>query len=262
MKLFFSEFKSNYQKYHFPYQVWLLKEPADQVEKIYENGFLPIRSIKNVYYLARSLRVDLEKFELSSENRRILRKTQNFESDLMPLSEFNYTPQIQKFCKDYMVSKFGKLSITAAGIRSIFKSGIYNYVFVFKERLTGEEIGYAVCFVSSNIVHYAHSFYNLAYFHQSLGARMILEAVIWAKESGKKYIYLGTCYDKSALYKAEFEGVEFFNGFKWSDDQEELKYLIERGNQEYLLKDKEFLEMFYQGELKAILNNFGIRVNF
>jgi len=262
MKLFFSEFKPNYQKYHFPYQVWLLKEPADQVEKIYENGFLPIRSIKNVYYLSRSLRVDLSKFKLSSENRRILRKTQNFESDLIPLTEFNYTPKVQKFCKDYMVSRFGKSSLTAAGIRSIFKSGIYNYVFVFKERLTEKEIGYAVCFLSSNIVQYAHSFYDLAYFRQSLGARMILEAVNWAKESNKKYIYLGTCYDKSALYKVEFEGVEFFDGFKWSDDQKELKYLIERENQEYLLKDKKFLEMFYQKDLKAILNNFGIRVNF
>jgi len=262
MKLFFSEFRPNYQKYHFPYQVWLLKEPADQVEKIYENGFLPIRSIKNVYYLARSLRVDLSKFKLSSENRRILRKTQNFESDLIPLSKFNYTPQIQKFCKEYMVSRFGKPSITAAGIRSIFKSGIYNYVFVWRERLTQKEIGYAVCFVSPNIVQYAHSFYDLIYFHQSLGARMILGAVKWAKESGKKYIYLGTCYDKSALYKAEFEGVEFFDGFKWSNNQEELKYLIQRENQEYLLKDKEFLEMFHQGDLKTILNNFGIRVNF
>jgi arginine-tRNA-protein transferase len=239
-----------------------LKEPADLVEKIYENGFLPIRSIKNVYYLARSLRVDLSKFELSSENRRILRKTQDFESDLMPLSEFNYTPQIQKFCKDYMVSRFGKSSITTAGIRSIFKSGIYNYVFVWKERLTQKEIGYAVCFVSKNLLHYAHAFYDLAYFHQSLGARMILEAVNWAKKSGKKYAFLGTCYDKSAFYKTEFKGVEFFNGFRWSDDLEELKHQIQRETQEYLLKDKDFLERFYQSDLKTILDNFGIRVNF
>lgn len=262
MKLFFSEFKPNYSKYHFPYQVWLLKEDGDKVEEIYERGFLPIRSIPNVYYLARSLRVDLLKFKLSSENRRILRKSADFESDLLPLSEFNYTPQIQKFCKDYMIKKFGRLSIAAAGIRSIFKGGIYNYLFVWKERKSQKEIGYAVCFISSFLTHYAHAFYDLEYFQRSLGARMILEAVMWSKESNKKYIYLGTCYEKNALYKTEFKGIEFFNGFRWSENLEELKELLKDADREYILKDKEYLEKFYQSDLLSILNNYGVRVNF
>lgn len=276
MKLFFSEFKANYQKYHFPYQVWLLKEQGDLEEKIYETGFLPIRSIPNVYYLARSLRVDLSRFELSSENRRILRKTEDFESGLVPLAKFEYTHQIQKFCIDYMVNKFGEKSMTAAGIRSIFKSGIYNHVFVWRERKTQKEIGYAVCFVSSDLIQYAHAFYDLTYFQQSLGARMMLEVINWTKKSGKKYIYLGTCYEKSALYKTEFKGVEFFNGFRWSESLDELKELIirsekkevesesgrEKWDGEYSLRDKEYLGEFYQGDLLFVLNNYGIRVNF
>lgn len=262
MKLFFSEFKANYQSYHFPYQVWLLKEEGDSADRIYEKGFLPIRSIPDVYYLARSLRVDLSGFELSSENRRILKKTEDFKSDLLTLSEFKYDSIIQKFCKNYMVKKFGKESMTAAGIRRIFKSGIYNYVFVWKERKTEKVIGYSVCLISANFVQYAHAFYDLGYFQRSLGARMILEAVKWAKESNKKFIYLGTCYEKSAFYKTEFKGIEFFNGFKWSDNLEELKELVENREREYLLKDKKYLEKFYQSNLKSILNNYGVRVNF
>lgn len=267
MKLFFSEFKANYGKYHFPYQVWLLKEAKDEPEKIYQNGFLPVRSIPNVYYLARSIRVDLGKFESSSENRRILRKTEDFESDLVPISELDYSPQIQKFCKDYMVKKFGQESMTTAGIKSIFKSGIYNHVFIWKERKTQKEIGYAVSFISSSFVQYAHAFYDLQYFEQSLGSRMMLEAVNWAKESNKKYIYLGTCYNESAFYKTEFKGVEFFNGFRWSDNLEELKELVrdrekDRVEEEYLLKDKNYLEKFYQNDLKSILLKYGIPVIF
>jgi len=265
MKLFFGEFKPNYQKYYFPYQVWLLKEEGDEVEKIYANGFLPIRSIPNVYYLTRGLRVSLDKFELSSENRRILRKTENFKVDLKPLSEFNYTPQMQKFCKDYMVKKFGSESMTTAGIRSIFKSVIYNYVFVWQEKQTQKEVGYAVCFLNQNFIQYAHAFYDLAYFEQSLGARMMLEAVNWAKLNGKKFIYLGTCYEKSAFYKTEFKGIEFFNGFRWSDNLEELKELVDGRNEEnegYLLRNKKFLEKFYQGDLRSILVKYGIPVVF
>lgn len=276
MKIFFAEYKADYPHYRFPYQVWLLKEEGDSPENIYGAGFLPIRSLPGIYYLSRSLRINLAAFELSSENRRILKKTDCFESDLMPLSEFVYRPKIQKFCKDYMRQKFGKGSMTAAGIRKIFTGITFNYIFVWKERETQKEIGYAVCFVSSKIVQYAHAFYDLKYFQQSLGGRMMLEAVNWAKESKKEYLYLGTCYEESALYKTEFKGVEFFNGFRWSDNLEELKGLILRNKnreagsgdkegkkeEEYTLKNKDFLEKYYQGDLRSILDRFGIKVSF
>ena len=91
---------------------------------------------------------------------------------------------------------------------------------------------------------------------------MMLKSVIWAKENRKKYIYLGSCYEEKALYKTEFKGVEFFNGFKWSDNIEELKDLIANSSENYLLKNKQYLESFYEGDLSFLLSKFGIRVNF
>jgi len=262
MKLFFGEFKPDYQRYHFPYQVWLLKEPGDEVEKIYERGFLPIRSIADVYYLCRSLRVNLAEFELSSENRRILRKTQNIVSRLLPLSEFSYTPQIQKLCKDYAEQRFGKGIFPAAAIRSIFRGQVYSHILVFKDNQKQKDVGWAVCFINENLLQYAHAFYELDYFEQSLGARMILQAVSGAKEDNKKFAYLGTGYEKSALYKTEFKGVEFFNGFSWSPNLKELKGLLKRESKEYLLRDKDYLDSFHEGDLHKLLDNFGVRVNF
>lgn len=260
MKLFFSEFKANYGKYFFPYQVWLLKQEGDDIEKIYDAGFLPIRNLPGVYYLSRSLRVNLPKFSPSSENRRILNKTASFEYEFLPLDEFDYTPEVQKFCKEYMDKRFGKGQIRAAGIKSIFEKGVYNYIFVWRKAQGKKEVGYAVCFLSDNLLQYAHAFYNLDLLEKSLGARMILEAVTWAQKNGRKYAYLGTCYEKNALYKTEFKGVEFFNGFCWSSNLEELKYLIERQSDEYILRDREFTEKFYQGDIKALLDKYGVRV--
>lgn len=268
MKLFFSEFKANYSKYHFPYQVWLLREEGDEAEKIYNNGFLPIRSLRDVYYLSRNIRIDLNKFEISSENRRILRKTENFESDLIPLSEFTYTAEIQKFCKDYAEQKLGKGLFPTAAIKLIFTNRVFNYVFVFKEITTQKVVGYAICFISGNLLQYTYAFYDLEYLKDNLGARMILEAIIWANKSNKKYAYLGTGYEESALYKTEFKGVEFFNGFRWSEDLEELKKLIkefkggEGWEREYLLKNKKYLGEFYEGDLQKVLGKYGVRVNF
>ncbi len=260
MKLFFGEFKADYSEYRFPYQVWLLREESDELEKIYENGFLPIRNLPGVYYLSRSVRVKLADFEPSSENRRILKKTESFESDIVPLSEFNYTPEIQKFCKNYADDKLGKGLFTAPAIKTIFTGKVFNYLFVFKEIKTQKPVGYAVCFVSSNLLQYAHAFYDLTYYKDNLGARMMLEAIIWAKKSGKKFAYLGTCYEENALYKTEFKGMEFFNGFSWSSDLEELKGLIKREEQDYLFRDKKYIETFYQGDIYKILNKYGVRV--
>lgn len=259
MKLFFSEFKANYKKYFFPYQVWLRLEEGEEGEKVYENGFLPIRNSPGVFYLSRSLRVDLTKFSLSSENRRILNKTAGLSFELLPLDKFPYTPEVQKFCKDYMEKRFGKGQISAAGIKNIFQKGVYNSVFVWKEAKSQKEVGYAVCLVGQNLIHYAHAFYDFALLEKNLGARMILQAAIWGKENQKKYAYLGTCYEKAALYKTEFSGVEFFNGFTWSANLEELKHLIDRQEEEYLLRDKEFIEKFYQSDIRTILSKYGVR---
>ncbi|PIS14536.1 hypothetical protein COT64_02160 [Candidatus Shapirobacteria bacterium CG09_land_8_20_14_0_10_39_12] len=261
MKLFFSEFKANYEKYHFPYQVWLLKEDGDDENKIYDNGFLPIRSGLNLYYLSRNVRVALEKFEPSSENRRILKKSKNIEERLIPLSGFNYGFTVQKFCKDYSDNKLGGVFSTQ-DIRDIFTNNVYSHVFVFEDIETKKTVGYAVCHINDFLLQYACVFYDLGFVNQNLGAGMMLKSVIWAKENRKKYIYLGSCYEEKALYKTEFKGVEFFNGFKWSDNIEELKDLIANSSENYLLKNKQYLESFYEGDLSFLLSKFGIRVNF
>jgi hypothetical protein len=261
MKLFFSEFKADYGHYRFPYQVWLLKEEGEAVEKIYGNGFLPIRSLPNIYYLARGVRVNLSEFTPSSENRRILKRTESFTAEAIPLKQFNYDSEVQKLCRDYAEKRLGKDVFPVPAIRSVFTGEVYNQVFIFKDQKE-KPVGYAVCFTNDQLLQYAHAFYDLNYLSESLGARMMLEAVSWAKDKGCQYAYLGTCYDEGALYKTEFVGVEFFNGFGWSRKLAELKALLKRENEEYLLKDKDYLDSFHEGDLHKLLSNYGIRVNF
>ena len=53
---------------------------------------------------------------------------------------------------------------------------------------------------------------------------MMEHLVYYAKEEQKKYIYLGTCYGKKALYKVrDFKGIEFYNGNEWINDLKILK---------------------------------------
>ena len=54
----------------------------------------------------------------------------------------------------------------------------------------------------------------------------MLDCIQDAKTRGLDYYYLGTVYGQKALYKTNFETLEWFNGNNWSTDVQLLK---ERG---------------------------------
>ena len=91
---------------------------------------------------------------------------------------------------------------------------------------------------------------------------MTTAATLFA-ERGFRQLYLGTCYSQNAMYKTQFAGAEFFNGFCWSRDLKELKHLLRRDRQEttrHLLETDEYLEEFYRGDLKNIVEASSFRV--
>ena len=71
------------------YLKWKEKTLSDFSDKFinaaYSDGFLLTRLGKGKMEQTRSLRVNLSKFELSSENRRVLRKTENLTLEKYPL---------------------------------------------------------------------------------------------------------------------------------------------------------------------------------
>jgi hypothetical protein len=82
-------------------------------------------------------------------------------------------------------------------------------------------------------------------------------------ERAVKHLYLGTCYSHTALYKTQFAGAEFFNGFRWSGDMDELKFIIKRDKKEltqHLLETEDYRKEFYKGDLGKISNASGFRV--
>lgn len=262
MRLIFSEFPADYDHYRYPYQVWLLKEKKDNLAQIYTGGWLPFRSKPDLFYLSRSTRVRLSQFKKSSENRRILRKTGNFRYSLQPIKEFEYSPSVQKFCKTFIDRKFGKGIMPTAAIRKIFNANITTHLLNFYEQDSHQLIGYVPVIVHDHFLHYAYPFYDLEYDNPNTGMGMMLHAIIWAQKQHKQFVYLGTCYSKNSLYKTQFSGFEFFNGFSWSNNLDELKYLINKTSSEYLLQDENYRELFLDEEMDKLLSKAGTRIGF
>src|SRR5579859_1306917 len=257
MKLLFSETNSNYENYQFPYAVWAVPEKGETPADIFDAGFLPSSRQLDRFYLCRQIRVDLGKFKPSSENRRIMRKGKGIGVELVARDKFDYTPQRREFFKTYADIKFGKDVMTFERLDALFAAPIISHLLVFTDTDTGKEIGVATLYVEGKaLAFYYYAFYDLNYYARNLGMFMMTSAVELFAERGVKHLYLGTCYSETALYKTQFAGAELLNGFRWSNNLEELKFIIASDKKErsrHLLEMDEYREKFYSDKLDKIV---------
>jgi len=256
MKLLFSEQNSDYETYQFPYAIWAMREEGETPADIFNAGFLPSSRHLDRFYLCRQVRVNLERFKPSSENRRILRKGEGIKVEVMPREKFDYTPERRQFFKAYADVKFGSDVMTYERLDSLFNTPVISHLLVFTETETGRELGVATLYIEgSALVFYYYAFYDLNYSNRNLGMFMMTAAAAEFAARSVKHLYLGTCYSENALYKTQFLGAEFFNGFRWSDDLNELKFLIERDKKKgggHLLENLEYRKQFYADDLAKI----------
>lgn len=197
----------------------------------YNNGFVFTRVGKGAMDQTRSLRINLSQFELSSENRRILRKTENLVLNIEPLPYATYSWEIGKLGKDFYDTKFGDGTFSANKIKELITdTAKSNFNALLTYSIPEGTVGYCIAYQNSDILHYCYPFYQLlptSYkLPPNLGLGMMLKAILWAKEQGKKYVYLGSFQRPTDTYKLQFTGVEWWNGSEWSADSEKLKNIL------------------------------------
>lgn len=265
MKLLFSEYKSDYSNYIFPYAIWAVPEPDEQPGEIFAKGFLPSSPDFDRFYMCRHVRVNLNDFCLSSENRRIIRKCDGIQYKLIPRSEFKYSRKCRKFCKTYADIKFGKDVMNYDRLDALFNSKIVSHLLIFSDIASQRDVGLVTLYSENDrLAYYYYSFYDLNYYNRNLGMFLMTSAVDHFAKLKYSHIYLGTCYSRNALYKTQFKGAEFFTGFCWSDNLKELKYLIRRDRgavSQHLVETEEYWSKYYQGELSHIVDKSGFLID-
>lgn len=198
---------------------------------MYNEGFVFTRIGKGVMNQTRSLRIDLSKFELSSENRRVLGKTEELILSAHPIPYARYDWSIHKMGKEFYAKKFGEKTFSAQKIKELVtdkNKSNFNKLLVYTK--DDKNLGYCIALETENIFHYCYPFYDFESNYQNIGMGMMLKAIILAKEAGKKYVYLGSFQRPSDVYKLQFSGLEWFDGNQWHEDidglKEELKTVI------------------------------------
>lgn len=216
---------------------------AENVERMYADGYVFTRLGKGVMHQTRSARIDLSKFELSSENRRILKKCENLDITSIPLplskgeSErgLSYDWQIGKMAKDFY--KLRNADFSANKVKELItdpKKSNFNSLLIYSGQTTVNEfMGYVIGFETKNIFHYSYPFYDLA-LPRDTGLGMMLLAIQRSKSEGQKFFYLGSLQRPSDSYKLQFAGFEWFtpsntegfDGKEWQTDIEKAKQIL------------------------------------
>ena len=241
MKILFSEAAPDYAGYVFPYAIWAFPEPDDSPDHMLSQGFLPSLGDLSRYYLCRQVRVPLPGFQPNSENRRILRRGEGIRAELLSKDEFQATEDRIQFCHSYASRKWSTPP-TRERIERLFRNPITSHIALFRDA-GDQEVGLVTLLESNGTWFYSNAFYELDHRFRSLGAYLMTETIRQLSLRDGTHLHLGTCYSRAALYKTQFPGVEFFNGFRWSADLEELKYMIERQEKEtpgHLLEDARY----------------------
>jgi len=228
MRFFSSEIGQRYDSYTFGYANYCECETEDALHQLYALGYLPYSgspNAHNVFYMARSARVDLARFELSSENRRIAKKFDGeFTKERIAFKDFAVTHEFIDFCLSYFAQKHGASAMPKARLEHILASGLMTHIIVYTKE--SKPVAYVFAVADEHCEHYWFSFYDLSLARQSLGLWLMLDCLRDAKARASMHYYLGTVYGETALYKTNFEPLEWYDGKSWSSD---IKLLKERG---------------------------------
>ena len=196
---------------------------------MYDHGYVFTRIGKGVMQQTRSVRIDLKKFELSSENRRILKKVENISIQEQDLQIPSYDIRLGKLAKDFYEQKFGPGIMSAQKVKEMLTSeDNLNFNLLLGYYQDKKDIGWTICYMNPGILHYSYPFYDLNAVSKDMGLGMMTKAIEWAEVNGKKYIYLGSLQRPSDTYKLQFEGLEWFDGTKWQTDLETVKDILKK----------------------------------
>lgn len=204
-----------------------------RISEMYANGYVFTRIKEGAMQQTRSLRVNLSRFSLTSENRRILKKAEGISvgSSSLPVSEYDW--KVGKLAKDFYDNKFGPGVMSAQKVKDMLAGPLsknFNSLLTYSDK-EGRTIGYAICHVGKNFIHYSYPFYDMASAPKDMGLAMMTMAIVRAKEQKLEYAYLGSLQRPTDTYKLQFEGMEWFDGGpegsgKWSADLKAAKQII------------------------------------
>lgn len=230
MRHFRSEGPALYNRYQFGYCEWLESLSGHGLGEAYESGFLPysgdLQDPRHLFYMARSLRVDLGAFQLEKGRRYDHRKWQasGLTREHMSKERFlaNHGDEAAQSAQIWMKQRFGEPYLSRERLDFILRKPFLKDVLTWSDS-TGLK-AFALVVMEEWGAHYWFVFYESdPESGAPPGQGYLVDFLDWAKKMPLPRAYLGTAYGQNSLYKSRgIQGVEFWDGNAWSADKGKL----------------------------------------
>lgn len=186
-----------------------LTPPSNDPSINYSRGLLPQRNQPGLWYEDTSCRSNLTEFKLSSENKRIIKITDNFKFSRLPLSQFKLSAaNLQELFS--WTQQLG-WDFPKSSIRNVFSHHIFNQLYLWKRKDDDIPGAFAVCYFGQSVAHIAYVFYHPSLAKTGLPIRLVLQCVIDSHDLGLTYCYLG----RFSHYKRNLPGFECYQNQNW-----------------------------------------------
>jgi len=245
MKFFSSELGHEYPKTQTcGYCNYGMLEPGDKPSEMYERGYLPYSGSpdsKGMFYMARSCRIYLPKFELNSECRRIAKKfDEKYSREAIPFKDFKVGEEFITFWLEYYLRAHGAGVLSRERLMFWLNFGIITHISVYKDT-SGKVGGYALEVWDEEMAHDWQQSYAAELDKQSFGVWLLIDIAREAKKRGATYYYPGTVYSENT-YKTNLPSLEFWNGEKWIKNGKQLSERLKTDSKRQLAVVDEWKE--------------------
>jgi len=214
---------------------WAEMTSREDLGEIYATGFLPYSGDpsdpRDLFYMSRSLRVELAEFALEKKRRYDHRKWQSHGLDRVIMTKEAFISEFGHVMTDlaykWMEPRFGEASLARERFAYIISKEYLNCVVTWRDATS--LVAFALVARGDWGAHYWYVFYaNGTGAESAPGHGYLVDFVKWAKSESLPYAYLGTTYGNKSRYKSRgMCGINFWDGAIWNRERHLLTSLLD-----------------------------------
>jgi len=225
-----------YERYQFGYCQWAEADGTGwdrELGEIYPEGYLPFSGNpgeqRHLFYMARSLRVPLDRMTLDKKRRYDHRQWETFglQRQHRTKADFlgEYGVESARLARKWMQARFAEAFLSEERYQYIVSRPFLQDVLTWC--LEGQLLAFALVVKGMWGAHYWYIFYqNDQDAPHPPGHGYLIDFLYWSREQHLPYAYLGTSYGIKSRYKARgIAGIEFWDGNQWCGNRELLDEL-------------------------------------
>lgn len=236
MRVYFKHYSGAITEYDYLFFDCMAEVDLEEEDEALDQGWLPddylIKKhyagdiLKSHWYQARQTRINLAKFSETRQTKKARKKCKDITTECIGVNEADLSILQGIFDQYFEYRNFKKWELKPLTLSEPNRK--YFLIYYLKD----QPIAFTFMRdVGSNSVFSTQFAWNYENPKLYLGKYANLAEIDYCIEQGKNYMYLGFGYEKSCIYKADYEGFEFWTGEEWSDDIERYKFLCERDSE-------------------------------